>query len=153
MYQHIYMHFTTVHFVFACAFFAEGHAPRASPPASERDPDRPLDGDEDGDDEGPKGCWEASKAIVTTPIHPLSPFRTRWDLFVLLLLMYVCITAPVIVCFDVEIVAGEHNIWYFEQFVTIMFVIDIIFNLNTSYIRNPPSPLSALLSMPALTST
>eukprot|EP00873_Tetraselmis_striata_P000727 jgi/Tetstr1/420991/TSEL_012051.t1 len=103
--------------------------------AAERDPDRPLDGDEDGDDEGPKGCWEASKAIVTTPIHPLSPFRTRWDLFVLLLLMYVCITAPVIVCFDVEIVAGEHNIWYFEQFVTIMFVIDIIFNLNTSYIR------------------
>mmetsp|Transcript_27941 Transcript_27941/g.70243 ORF Transcript_27941/g.70243 Transcript_27941/m.70243 type:complete len:127 (-) Transcript_27941:538-918(-) len=115
MYQHIYMHFTTVHFVFACAFFAEGHAPRASPPASERDPDRLLDGDEDGDDEGPKGCWEASKAIVTTPIHPLSPFRTRWDLFVLLLLMYVCITAPVIVCFDVEIVAGEHNIWYCMQ--------------------------------------
>jgi hypothetical protein len=50
----------------------------------------------------------------------------------LLLLLYVCITAPVLVCFDISLGPGD-KLWYFETFVTVMFVLDILLNFNTSY--------------------
>jgi hypothetical protein len=70
--------------------------------------------------------------LASTPIHPSSMFRTRWDLMILALMVYVCITAPVIVCFDATIVPGS-ELWWFETIVNAIFVLDIFLNLDTSY--------------------
>uniref|UniRef100_A0A061QTN1 Potassium sodium hyperpolarization-activated cyclic nucleotide-gated channel protein n=1 Tax=Tetraselmis sp. GSL018 TaxID=582737 RepID=A0A061QTN1_9CHLO len=67
------------------------------------------------------------------PISPSSQFRLQWDLFILLLLVYICFAAPVVVCFDITIEYGVHDMWYWETFVTAMFALDIILNFNTAY--------------------
>lgn len=54
-----------------------------------------------------------------------------WDLVVLVFLLYMCITYPVLVCFDV-VPATKNWLWYTELTTTILFSVDIIMNFNTA---------------------
>mmetsp|Transcript_40406 Transcript_40406/g.114405 ORF Transcript_40406/g.114405 Transcript_40406/m.114405 type:complete len:993 (-) Transcript_40406:789-3767(-) len=82
------------------------------------------------------GCLVFLQDFWRQPIHPNSAFRTRWDLYILVLLVYVCITAPVVVCFDVDMKWNLHPLWWWEQWVTVMFILDIILNFNTAYLNS-----------------
>jgi hypothetical protein len=65
-------------------------------------------------------------------MHPTSAFRCRWDMFMLLLLGYVCITAPFISCFEVEF-AIDSGMGVWEMTVNAFFVLDILLNVRTGY--------------------
>eukprot|EP00191_Tetraselmis_sp_GSL018_P005589 CAMPEP_0177605304 /NCGR_PEP_ID=MMETSP0419_2-20121207/16627_1 /TAXON_ID=582737 /ORGANISM="Tetraselmis sp., Strain GSL018" /LENGTH=989 /DNA_ID=CAMNT_0019099439 /DNA_START=131 /DNA_END=3101 /DNA_ORIENTATION=+ len=89
-----------------------------------------------------RACWRLSGSpvgafvldLIRNPIHPGSKFRTRWDLFVLLLLLYICVTAPVIVSFGIEVSADDnHGLWVFETLVNSLFILDILLNFNTGF--------------------
>ena len=70
--------------------------------------------------------------VLKEPLHPESSFRTRWDILLLLFLMYVCITAPVMVCFDVTLTADQ-PLWWFEIVVIVFFMLDVVLNFNTAF--------------------
>jgi hypothetical protein len=56
----------------------------------------------------------------------------RWDLFMLGLLAYVCITAPYIACFDIEF-PHDSGMGVWEIIVNAAFVLDIYLNFRTGY--------------------
>ena len=62
-----------------------------------------------------------------------SRFRLRWDLFVMLLAIYNCISIPFNAAF-----APEASIFYdlFESLVDVCFAIDIFINFRTTYINS-----------------
>lgn len=60
-------------------------------------------------------------------IHPQSPLRTRWDVFCLLPLLYVCLFVPFQIGFDLKAESGV------ETFVDLVFAFDILFNFFTGY--------------------
>jgi len=62
--------------------------------------------------------------------------RVQWDLVVLVLLIYVCITSPVIVCFTVHLTQFS-VLWWVEMAVMSLFMFDVILNFNTAYYGKP----------------
>ena len=70
--------------------------------------------------------------MVKEPLHPEGSLRTRWDILLLLFLLYVCFTAPVMVCFDVNL-NPDQPLWWFEIVVMVFFILDVVLNFNTAY--------------------
>ena len=62
-----------------------------------------------------------------------NPLRLRWDLFVMLLAIYNCISIP----FD-SAFSPEANLWYdlFEGTVDVCFALDIFINFRTTFLNS-----------------
>ena len=68
-------------------------------------------------------------------IHPEGKFRKTWDTFQAVLLIYVAISVPVRIGFNInnEYYSGE---WFLELFVDAYFWCDILFNFRTGFFSN-----------------
>ena len=75
-------------------------------------------------------CWLQN--MMKQPLHPEGNLRLRWDILLLIFLLYVCFTAPVMVCFDVSL-DPDQPLWWFEIIVMFIFVLDVVLNFNTAY--------------------
>ena len=60
-------------------------------------------------------------------------FRTRWDIFVMLLAVYNCVSIPYTVAFEPTVTAG-FNAW--ERLVDCIFGTDIILNFRTTFLHS-----------------
>ena len=67
-------------------------------------------------------------------IHPHSEFRTRWDIGIAFCLAYNAIAIPYRICFDV-IATTDEGIFWFDRCVDLVFIIDVIINFYTGYVR------------------
>ena len=61
-------------------------------------------------------------------------FRMRWDLFVIVLALWNCLSIPYTVSFEVSI-DDLLALVIFERVIDICFFLDIIFNFRTTYIN------------------
>jgi len=66
-------------------------------------------------------------------IYPTSTFRTRWDLYMLVLFVYVCIALPYIICFGVEAPLGS-PLGVLDMLVNVSFGLDVFLNFRTAYL-------------------
>ena len=62
---------------------------------------------------------------------PTQPWKESWDMLVLVMIMYSAIMVPFRICFDAEAVG---YMFFFEHFVTFVFITDVLFNFNTAYL-------------------
>ena len=81
-------------------------------------------GDPDEDNEDP------TKGLCL--LAPVSPFRMKWDIVMLFLILYNVIMVPVRICFEVEAPPGSLEFW-FETGFDMLFLLDIVLNFNTAY--------------------
>jgi hypothetical protein len=66
-----------------------------------------------------------------------SKFKTYWDLFIILLVIYNCLTIPLGVAFQkMEFLENNIGIKIFENAIDILFLADILINFRTSYISD-----------------
>lgn len=66
-----------------------------------------------------------------------SKFKTYWDLFIILLVIYNCLTIPLGVAFPkMEFLENNLGIKIFENLIDILFLADILINFRTSYISD-----------------
>lgn len=88
-------------------------------------------GDEDDPDK-PLTVSDRLRLLAYGLINPEG--RTKWDLFILLLLVWVCFASPLIVCFDLNASLSDHDtLAWLEMTVDMIFVIDITLNFRTAY--------------------
>lgn len=67
--------------------------------------------------------------------HPLEPIRLQWDGFMTLVMIYVVIELPIIICFDINV--PPNSPWSIVDLVVdFIFFVDIIFNFNTGFLRD-----------------
>ncbi|EKJ85153.1 cyclic nucleotide-binding domain-containing protein [Leptospira meyeri] len=66
-------------------------------------------------------------------IHPNSPYKRIWDLFVFVCITYFAIEVPVRLVFHYKLSAGVN---YFERAIQIVFGIDVILNFNTAILKD-----------------
>jgi hypothetical protein len=86
------------------------------------------------------------QAFVWDVIAPTSRLRSRWDMWMLLLLVYVCLTAPYLISFNISYPrASALGVW--ETIVNGCFALDIYFNFRTAYMGNSQRPASCLTSL------
>ena len=65
-------------------------------------------------------------------LFPLGPLKFRWDLFMLILIVYSCISVPFRFGMDHDAEGG----WlYFEAGVSLCFITDIVLVFNTAYVE------------------
>ena len=62
-------------------------------------------------------------------ILPTDPWKEMWDLYILMFIIYSAITVPYRICFEA---AADGIMWYFEQAVTVLFFVDVVFNFKTA---------------------
>ena len=67
-------------------------------------------------------------------LHPHSSLRSKWDFLVTILLAYNAWTIPYRACFSVLSSTGEFIFW-FDRFVDLVFVVDVVLNFQTGFIR------------------
>ena len=64
-----------------------------------------------------------------------SKFKTYWDLFIILLVIYNCLTIPLAVAFPkMEFLESNMGIKVFENAIDVLFFADILINFRTSYV-------------------
>lgn len=49
-----------------------------------------------------RGAADMWYLILFALIHPRSSFRLRWDMFIMMLLLTVCVVTPFVICFEVD---------------------------------------------------
>jgi hypothetical protein len=76
-----------------------------------------------------------TSTCTETSIHPHSEFRTRWDIVISMCLAYNAIAIPYRVCFN-EIATTEEAVFWFDRTIDLAFVVDVILNFYTGYVRN-----------------
>ncbi|GFH17913.1 cyclic nucleotide-binding domain-containing protein [Haematococcus lacustris] len=92
-------------------------------------------GDED-DPDRPLTRWDKLYLLAFGLINPEG--RTKWDMFILLLLLWVCFASPLIICFGLGM--GLHTggtdrvVLIIELVVDGCFVLDILLNFRTAYL-------------------
>jgi hypothetical protein len=64
--------------------------------------------------------------------HPEQDSKTKWDLFVAVLIIYSTISVPFRICFDAD---AEGFAFVLDVFVDLCFLVDIIFNFRCGYIN------------------
>jgi hypothetical protein len=85
-------------------------------------------------------------------INPRAKWRETWDIIILFLVLYSSVVTPFRICFSAE---AEGNMWWFEVFISLYFLCDVILNFNTSFsvddkcaiacpLKPPPPPLPPL---------
>lgn len=74
---------------------------------------------------------EIEMSLSTRLVRITRPFRTRWDLFTMLLAMYNCFTIPFFVAFK-----PEESVEFFiiNTVIDFMFMADIVLNFCTTYV-------------------
>ena len=78
----------------------------------------------------PTEHWEIANTTVFFPVHPL---KERWDALVMVLILYSAVIVPFRVCFGSE----AHGVmWSFEVGLTLVFMVDVLFNFNTAYLED-----------------
>ena len=68
---------------------------------------------------------------------PDAPFRQKWDLFCLLLLLYVSIVTPFSISFLGDVIGAFHYwelLFFLDRFVDFVFLVDIVLNFRTAWI-------------------
>ena len=76
-----------------------------------------------------------TKTCSGQTIHPHSDFRTKWDVLVAISLAYNALAIPYRICFD-QIAATDEFIFYFDRLVDFLFLVDVILNFYTGYIKS-----------------
>jgi len=70
--------------------------------------------------------------IATTKLIRISrPFRTRWDLFTMLLAMYNSFTVPFFVAFEVD---ETIELFAINTTIDFLFMLDVVLNFFTTYV-------------------
>ena len=67
---------------------------------------------------------------------PTGNFRKRWDLFCLVVLLYVCTVTPFSIAFigdDLQKFPGWEILFFLDRFVDLVFMVDIVFNFRTAW--------------------
>ena len=73
--------------------------------------------------------WQSVRSAGV--FFPVGYWRSRWDLLVLLLVMYCCVVDPFRFAFDVD---AEGRWLIFELFVSLSFMADVAMNWSTAYL-------------------
>jgi hypothetical protein len=71
---------------------------------------------------------------ITVPkgiILPTAPWKEKWDIWIMLLILYSAATAPVRVCFGADPVG---IVWLFEATMSLVFLTDMYFTFNTAFL-------------------
>ena len=63
-------------------------------------------------------------------IMPVGTWKEKWDLLILVLILYSAVVVPVRVCFDED---AQGFMWVFEVSMTFGFITDMYFTFNTIY--------------------
>eukprot|EP00946_MAST-07B_sp_MAST-7B-sp1_P000704 g704.t1 len=87
------------------------------------------------DEEEEDGCRCCDHSSDAKSIHPHSTFRTRWDLAISIMLVYNAFTIPYRVCFG-DVLSTSHGLWYLDRFIDVFFIIDVVANFHTGYVRS-----------------
>jgi hypothetical protein len=74
-----------------------------------------------------------AQVLLWDMIDPRGPFRTHWDLVLLVLLLYIAVATPVYVCFHVHYHVGD-PLGIVEVFVTLVLLMDVYLNFRTGII-------------------
>ena len=86
---------------------------------------------------GSKGALNADEGEEDDPfkakclISPASNFRLRWDLLMLVLIMYNVIIIPVRICFEWEAVPADFLFWM-ETSMDFTFLVDVVLNFQSA---------------------
>jgi hypothetical protein len=75
------------------------------------------------------------KMEVRCMIHHNDNFRVRWDIFIMALALWNCLSIPFDVSFEPEMPLGYQ---IFEYFVDTCFIVDIFIAFRTSYVNIGP---------------
>ena len=68
-------------------------------------------------------------------IYPEDTWKTYWDLFVALVLIFTCCVTPFRLAFSAD--ANESLEWYIANYtIDFVFFLDIVFIFNTAYYHN-----------------
>jgi len=65
--------------------------------------------------------------------HPYEPIRLQWDLWITIIMIYLVITVPLKICFEINL-PPSHPWSKFEYFISSIFFVDIVVNFNTGFI-------------------
>eukprot|EP01051_Picozoa_sp_SAG22_P020972 SAG22_NODE_4439_length_1268_cov_3.111206_1_plen_290_part_10 len=66
-------------------------------------------------------------------LHPDSKFRVGWDVLQAAALLYLAVTVPLRMSFDIQI-CSDNPVFWFEAVIDLMFVVDIFLNFSTAYV-------------------
>lgn len=91
--------------------------------------DSPVNGVMDADE------VEREAKVQKCFFRPESKFRTSWDIIQVALLLYVVLTVPLRIGFDLAVEFGTVAFW-FDLFVDLYFLVDIVINFRTAYLDN-----------------
>ena len=75
--------------------------------------------------------WEAAETYVW---FPRAAWKQKWDMLIMILILYSCISVPFRIGMMADAVGA---MWLFEVCVTLFFLTDLCFNFNTAYIEGP----------------
>ena len=79
------------------------------------------------------GVPNAETLVAKGLIMPLGTWKEKWDISILMLILYSAVVVPVRVCFDAD---ATGIMWLFEVTMTFCFILDMIFTFNQVYFDN-----------------
>ena len=85
-------------------------------------------------------------------LYPMGSFRQKWDLFILVLLVYVAILTPLqIAFFDQDFANLQDWMGWFvmDLIVDVVFIADIVFNFRTAWMSKDPEDYGRFVFHPA----
>jgi hypothetical protein len=65
-------------------------------------------------------------------VKETSANKTRWDVLMMLCILYSSVVVPVRICFHLD---AEGAVWVFEATMSIMFLCDLVLTFNTAFIE------------------
>ena len=80
-----------------------------------------------------EGVPDVDQLAARGLIMPVGTWKEKWDLLVLLLIVYSAVVAPVRVCFGSE---ASGLFWWMELGMTLCFLLDMAFSFNTIYFES-----------------
>eukprot|EP00210_Caulerpa_lentillifera_P001188 g1144.t1 len=87
-----------------------------------------------------KSIFRPFRMLLWDVIYPTSTFRTRWDLYMLVLFVYVCVISPYTICFGIEAPLSS-PLGVLDMLVNVSFGFDIFLNFRTAYIDENNRPI------------
>lgn len=87
-----------------------------------------IDDDDEDEEEQMKRIVREAGVII-----PTDPWKERWDVLILVMIIYSAIVVPYRICFESP---ASGLMWVFEQILTLVFIVDVVFNFNTAHSDN-----------------